>query len=119
MAGHLGCANLEALGERQIKIDCDVIQADGGTRTAAIGGAWVALRACEKLLLSGAITKSPLTGQVAAISCGVSAAVLDLDYDEDSAAEIDANFIMTADDQLVEVQATGEAIHFHGQRCHA
>ena len=107
--------NLEALGERQIKIDCDVIQADGGTRTAAISGAWVALRiACEKLLLAGAITKSPLTGQVAAISCGVfqGTPVLDLDYDEDSAAEIDANFIMTADDQLVEVQATGEAHPF-------
>ena len=107
--------DLEALGERQIKIDCDVIQADGGTRTAAITGAWVALRlACEKLLLAGAITKSPLTGQVAAISCGVyqGTPVLDLDYDEDSAAEIDANFIMTADDQLVEVQATGEAHPF-------
>ena len=78
-------------------------------------GAWVALRiACEKLLLAGAITKSPLTGQVAAISCGVfqGTPVLDLDYDEDSAAEIDANFIMTADDQLVEIQATGEAHPF-------
>ena len=107
--------DLRALGERQIKIDCDVIQADGGTRTAAITGAWVALRiACEKLLLAGAITKSPLTGQVAAISCGVyqGVSVLDLDYDEDSAAEIDANFVMTADDQLVEVQATGEAHPF-------
>jgi len=107
--------NLEALGERQIKIDCDVIQADGGTRTASISGAWVALRiACEKLLLAGAVTKSPLTGQVAAISCGVfqGNTVLDLDYNEDSAAEIDANFIITADDQLVEVQATGEAHPF-------
>ncbi|MDA9874091.1 ribonuclease PH [Alphaproteobacteria bacterium] len=103
--------NLGALGERQIKIDCDVIQADGGTRTAAITGAWVALRiACERLLLAGAITQSPLTGQVAAISCGIyqGQAVLDLDYDEDSAAEIDANFILTADGQLVEIQATGE-----------
>src|SRR6056300_1878863 len=103
--------NLEALGERQIKIDCDVIQADGGTRTASITGAWVALRiACERLLLAGAITQSPLTGQVAAISCGIyqGQAVLDLDYDEDSAAEIDANFILTADGQLVEIQATGE-----------
>ena len=107
--------DLEALGERQFKIDCDVIQADGGTRTAAISGAWVALRiACEKLLLAGTITKSPLTGQVAAISCGVVQGIplLDLDYDEDSTAEIDANFIMTADDQLVEVQATGEAHPF-------
>ena len=103
--------NLGALGERQIKIDCDVIQADGGTRTAAITGAWVALRiACERLLLAGAITQSPLTGQVAAISCGIyqGQAVLELDYDEDSAAEIDANFILTADGQLVEIQATGE-----------
>lgn len=103
--------DLQALGERQIKIDCDVIQADGGTRTAAITGAWVALRiACERLLLAGAITQSPLTGQVAAISCGIyqGQAVLDLDYDEDSAAEIDANFILTADGQLVEIQATGE-----------
>ena len=107
--------DLETLGERQIKIDCDVIQADGGTRTAAITGAWVALRiSFEKLLLAGAITKSPLTGQVAAISCGVfqGIPVLDLDYDEDSAAEIDANFIMTADNQLVEIQATGEAHPF-------
>ena len=103
--------NLKLLGERQIKIDCDVIQADGGTRTAAITGAWVALRiACERLLLAGSITQSPLTGQVAAISCGVyrGQAVLDLDYDEDSNAEIDANFILTADGELVEVQATGE-----------
>ena len=103
--------NLGALGERQIKIDCDVIQADGGTRTAAITGAWVALRiACERLLLAGAITQSPLTGQVSAISCGIyqGQALLDLDYNEDSAAEIDANFILTADGQLVEIQATGE-----------
>ena len=107
--------NLQLLGERQIKIDCDVIQADGGTRTASVTGAWVALRlACENLLLSGAITKSPLTGQVAAISCGVfqGMSVVDLDYDEDSRAEIDANFVMTADDELVEVQATGEAHPF-------
>ena len=107
--------DLAALGERQIKIDCDVIQADGGTRTTAITGAWVALRiACETLLLSGAITKSPLTDQVAAISCGVfrGVSILDLDYEEDSAAEIDANFIMTANDQLVEVQATGETHPF-------
>ena len=103
--------DLKALGERSITIDCDVIQADGGTRTAAITGAWVALQiACERLLLAGAITQSPLTGQVAAISCGIcqGQAVLDLDYDEDSAAEIDANFILTADGQLVEIQATGE-----------
>jgi ribonuclease PH len=110
--------DLGALGERQIKIDCDVIQADGGTRTASITGAWVALRlACERLLLAGAITRMPLTGQVAAISCGIyqGQSVLDLDYDEDSAAEIDANFVMTADGQLVEIQATGEERPFSRQ----
>lgn len=103
--------DLKALGEHQIKIDCDVIQADGGTRTAAITGAWIALRiACEHLLLAGAITQMPLTAQVAAISCGIfqNQAILDLDYDEDSSAEIDANFILTAAGELVEVQATGE-----------
>ena len=111
--------NLKALGERQIKIDCDVIQADGGTRTAAITGAWVALRiACEHLLLTGALTKLPLTGQIAAISCGIyqNKAVLDLDYEEDSSAEIDANFILTAAGELVEVQATGEGHPFSRNR---
>jgi ribonuclease PH len=110
--------DLPTLGERQIKIDCDVIQADGGTRTAAITGAWVALRlACERLLLAGAITKMPLTSHVAAISCGIyqNMAVLDLDYDEDSNAEIDANFVMTDDGQLVEIQATGEERPFSRQ----
>ncbi len=108
-------ADLETLGERQIKIDCDVIQADGGTRTAAITGAWVALRiACEHLLLAGTITQLPLTGQVAAISCGVytGQTVIDLDYDEDSAAEIDANFVLTTNGEIVEIQATGEQHSF-------
>jgi ribonuclease PH len=103
--------DLTALGERQIKIDCDVIQADGGTRTASITGAWVALKiACEKLLLAGAITRQPVIDNVAAISCGVykGNTVLDLDYDEDSNAAIDANFVMAADGGLVEIQATGE-----------
>jgi ribonuclease PH len=103
--------NLKALGERQIKIDCDVLQADGGTRTASITGAWVALRiACDRLLLDGLITKQPLVDQVAAISCGVyqGEPVLDLDYDEDSHAEIDANFILSAEQGIVEIQATGE-----------
>lgn len=103
--------DLKSLGERQIKIDCDVIQADGGTRTASITGAWVALKiACEKLLLAGAITRQPIIDNVAAISCGVykGTPVLDLDYDEDSNAEIDANFVMSADGGLVEIQATGE-----------
>ena len=103
--------DLTALGEHQIKLDCDVIQADGGTRTAAITGAWVALRiACEKLLLSGAISRQPMSDQVAALSCGVwqGMAVADLDYAEDSTAEIDANFVLSADRGLVEIQATGE-----------
>ena len=103
--------DLKALGERQITLDCDVIQADGGTRTASITGAWVALRiACEKLLLAGAITRQPVIDNVAAISCGVykGNTVLDLDYDEDSNAAIDANFVMAADGGLVEIQATGE-----------
>ena len=103
--------DLKALGERQIKIDCDVLQADGGTRTASITGAWVALRiACDRLLLDGLITKQPLIDQVAAISCGVyqGEPVLDLDYDEDSHAEIDANFILSAERGIVEIQATGE-----------
>jgi ribonuclease PH len=103
--------DLKSLGERQIKIDCDVIQADGGTRTASITGSWVALKiACEKLLLAGAITRQPIIDNVAAISCGVykGTPVLDLDYDEDSNAEIDANFVMSADGGLVEIQATGE-----------
>ena len=103
--------DLEALREHQIKLDCDVIQADGGTRTAAITGAWVALRiACEKMLLSGAITRQPMRDHVAAISCGVwqGMPVADLDYAEDSTAEIDANFVLSGDGGLVEVQATGE-----------
>ena len=103
--------DLKALGERQIKIDCDVLQADGGTRTASITGAWVALRiACDRLLLDGLITKQPLIDQVAAISCGVyqGEPVLDLDYDEESHAEIDANFILSAERGIVEIQATGE-----------
>ena len=103
--------DLAALGERQIKIDCDVLQADGGTRTASITGSWVALRlAVEKLLLDGKLTKSPLTAQVAAISCGIyqSTPVLDLDYAEDSSAETDANFVLTSDGGVVEVQMTAE-----------
>jgi ribonuclease PH len=103
--------DLEALGERQIKIDCDVLQADGGTRTASITGSWVALSiACEKLLLAGTITRNPLTDQVAAVSCGIynGLPVLDLDYEEDSAAETDANFILTADGSIVEIQMTAE-----------
>ena len=103
--------NLEALGERQIIVDCDVIQADGGTRTAAISGAWVALRiAVNKLLAAKAIAEDPIRTQVAAVSCGIhqGTAVLDLDYDEDSQAGCDGNFVLTADGSIVEAQVTAE-----------
>jgi ribonuclease PH len=103
--------DLKALGDRTITLDCDVIQADGGTRTAAITGAWVALAAaCRYLRDEKVIKTDPITGQVAAISCGVhdGAAVLDLDYAEDSAAEVDANFVIAGDSRLIEIQATGE-----------
>jgi ribonuclease PH len=103
--------DLRALGERQISIDCDVVQADGGTRTASVTGAWVALKLASGYLLREGLLKSdPVIGQVAAVSCGVHAdqPVLDLDYEEDSAAEADANFVLTADGGIVEIQATGE-----------
>ncbi|WP_447728197.1 ribonuclease PH [Sphingomonas koreensis] len=103
--------DLTALGERQITLDCDVIQADGGTRTAAISGAWVALRiAVDKLLASGVLTTDPILTQVAAVSCGIYQGnpVLDLDYDEDSAADADANFVLLADGKIAEAQATAE-----------
>ena len=103
--------DMKALGERQISIDCDVIQADGGTRTASITGAWVALRlATNYMLAEGLITKDPILDQVAAISCGVfnGTPVLDLDYEEDSNAEADANFVLTGAGDIVEIQATGE-----------
>jgi ribonuclease PH len=103
--------DMKALGERQISIDCDVIQADGGTRTASITGAWVALRLATRYLLTeGVITKDPILDQVAAISCGVhqDTPVLDLDYEEDSTAEADANFVLTGAGDIVEIQATGE-----------
>ncbi|MBN9413146.1 MAG: ribonuclease PH [Candidatus Paracaedimonas acanthamoebae] len=107
--------NLTALGERQIKIDCDVIQADGGTRTASITGAYVALhQAIDKLLKGGTLKQNPLVDQVAAISCGIYQGhpVLDLDYDEDSQAEADANFVLTGKGQIIEVQATAEKTPF-------
>jgi len=103
--------DLKALGERQITLDCDVIQADGGTRTAAITGAWVALRIATRYLLDeGLITADPMLDQVAAISCGVFSGtpVLDLDYEEDSNAEADSNFVLTGKGDIVEIQATGE-----------
>ena len=103
--------DLKLLGERQITLDCDVLQADGGTRTAAISGAWVALRiAVNGIMAKHALTRDPLVGQVAAVSCGFHSgtAVLDLDYVEDSAAETDANFVLVSGGQIVEVQATAE-----------
>ena len=103
-----------ALGERQIQIDCDVIQADGGTRCAAITGGWVALKlAVNKLMKAGMITSDPLIEPVAAISCGIYAGqeVLDLDYPEDSDAGVDGNFIMTGD-KLIEVQMSAEGSTF-------
>ena len=103
--------DLPAMGERQINIDCDVLQADGGTRTASITGSWVALHfAFERLIKEGKLTTSPMTGQVAAVSCGLweGTAVLDLDYPEDSRAQADANFVLTGDGGIVEVQGTAE-----------
>jgi ribonuclease PH len=103
--------NLQKLGERQIVLDCDVIQADGGTRTAAISGAWVALRlAVDKLLRAGSLIEDPIIAKVAAVSCGVhqGTPVLDLDYLEDSAADADANFVLLEGGQIAEVQATAE-----------
>jgi ribonuclease PH len=114
--------NLQALGERQITLDCDVLQADGGTRTASITGAWVALHDCLKWMHGRSIIKEhPLRDHVAAISCGISngEAVLDLDYAEDSVAETDANFVMTGAGSLVEVQATAEAAVFSDVQLHA
>ena len=106
-----GVVDFHALGERTIYLDCDVLQADGGTRCASITGAYVALSlACGRLQAEGRLERSPLTGSVAGVSCGMidGAALLDLDYVEDSAAEVDANVVMTGEGGLVEVQATAE-----------
>jgi ribonuclease PH len=106
-----GVIDFAALGERTVYLDCDVLQADGGTRCAAITGAQVALElACGRLLAEQVIERSPVTGSVAAVSCGIveGEPLLDLDYVEDSAAEVDANVVMTGDGGLVEVQATAE-----------
>jgi ribonuclease PH len=107
--------DLPRLGERQITIDCDVLQADGGTRTAAISGAWVALRDCLQWMVQRSILRdSPLKDHVAAVSCGIVAgeAVIDLDYAEDSIAHTDANFVMTGAGSLVEVQGSAEGAPF-------
>ena len=106
-----GVMDFDALGERTIYLDCDVLQADGGTRCASITGAYVALAlACARLQQDGRLERSPLAGSVAAVSCGMigGAPLLDLDYSEDSTAEVDANVVMTGDGGLVEVQATAE-----------
>jgi ribonuclease PH len=107
--------DLAALGERQIRIDCDVLQADGGTRTAAITGSYVALyQAVAKFVSAGVVAAMPLRDSVAAISCGVVGGipVLDLDYAEDSTAETDANFVLTGSGGIVEIQATAEGAPF-------
>ena len=107
--------DLAALGERQIRLDCDVLQADGGTRTAGITGSYVALhRALTGLVTAGLLPAIPLTDSVAAISCGICSgmAVLDLDYAEDSAAETDANFVLTGSGKIIEIQATAEGAPF-------
>jgi ribonuclease PH len=106
-----GVIDFEALGERTVYLDCDVLQADGGTRCASITGAYVALgRAVRRLLEEGTLERSPLSGSVAAVSCGIvdAVALLDLDYGEDSTAEVDANVVMSGDGGLIEVQATAE-----------
>ncbi|HEY2603619.1 MAG TPA: ribonuclease PH [Thermoleophilaceae bacterium] len=106
-----GVVDFEALGERTVYIDCDVLEADGGTRCAAITGGFVALKlALDRLVGEGKLARVPLSGSVAAVSCGVvdGRALLDLDYVEDSSAEVDANVVMTGDGGLVEVQATAE-----------
>ena len=105
-----------ALGERQITVDCDVIQADGGTRCASITGGWVALRlAVNKLLQSEALVTDPLISPVSAVSCGIYAnqPILDLDYPEDSEAGVDGNFVMTGDNRLIEVQMSAEGSTFN------
>ena len=107
--------DLKKLGERQITVDCDVIQADGGTRTASISGAWVALRiAIDKLIAAGALTDDPVLTQVGAVSCGIyqGTPVLDLDYIEDSNAHSDGNFVLTGDGAIVEAQLTAEGATF-------
>jgi len=107
--------DLEAMGERQVTIDCDVIQADGGTRTASITGAWVALHDCLNWMKSREIIRAvPLRDHVAAISCGIHSgtAVLDLDYAEDSSADTDANFVLTGTGGIVEIQGTAEKTPF-------
>ena len=103
--------NLNKLGERQIKIDCDVVQADGGTRTASISGSWIALHDAIKYLIShGKITQNPIKNQIAAISCGIinEEIFIDLDYNEDSNATVDGNFVLTENKEIIEIQSSSE-----------
>ena len=114
-----GVISLDRLGERTIYLDCDVLQADGGTRCASITGAYVALElACARLLERGLIERSPVDQSVAAVSCGMvdGRALLDLDYSEDSNAEVDVNVVMTGDGRFVEVQSTAERVPFDRAR---
>jgi len=107
--------DLTKLGERQVIIDCDVMQADGGTRTASITGAWVALyQACQGLVDNGTLTENPVTDKMAAVSCGIvdGECRLDLEYVEDSAAQADANFVLTENGGVIEVQASAEDTPF-------
>jgi ribonuclease PH len=109
----------KALGERQIKVDCDVLQADGGTRTASISGAYLAVcQALDRMHLRRALTSWPLTDQIAAISCGIvdGEVLLDMDYSEDSNADVDGNFILTASGQIVEIQANAEKKAFSNEQ---
>ncbi|MEP6827368.1 MAG: ribonuclease PH, partial [Aestuariivirga sp.] len=113
--------DLKALGERQITLDCDVIQADGGTRTAAITGSFVALTDCINWMMARSMfAKSPIRDHVAAISCGIyqGACVADLDYAEDSTADTDANFVMNGSGGIVEIQGTAEAEPFSEEKLH-
>ena len=115
------CVDRATLGERMIVVDCDVLQADGGTRTAAISGGYVALRlAVDRLLARKKIRNDPMVDQVAAVSCGIRGGepILDLDYAEDSNAEVDANFVLTRSGRLVEVQATAESRAFADSQLH-
>ena len=109
------CVHAASLGERLIVVDCDVINADGGTRCAAITGAWVALRlAVNRLMVDGVVSNDPITGQIAAVSCGILAGqtYLDLEFSEDSEAEVDANFVINNQGQLIEVQCSSEQAPF-------
>ena len=119
MDSNRSVVDLKKMSEYQIKIDCDVIQADGGTRTASITGAWVAMyQAINFLLKSGKLTESPIIDQVAAISCGIckNQELVDLDYEEDSNAETDGNFVMTATNKIVEIQTTAEDKPFNKEQ---